>query len=85
MMPRIPLEELHTSSAQHLRFPSLRWLLHTRRVPTRPIEEARTVATELQSLSVRQKPKSQIFHAVQELELRKARCGYAKSVAMLFV
>ena len=33
-MPRIPLEELHASSAQHPRHPEYRWLLHTRRVPT---------------------------------------------------
>ena len=37
-MPRIPLEELHASSVQHPRFPTFRWLLHTRRVPTRPQE-----------------------------------------------
>ena len=33
-MPRIPLEELHTSSVQHPRYPEYRYLLHTRRVPT---------------------------------------------------
>ena len=37
-MPRIPVEELHASSVQHPRFPAYRWLLHTRRVPTRPQE-----------------------------------------------
>jgi len=43
------------------------------------------VATELQSLSVRQKPKALLFHAVQALESRKARCGFADNVAMPFV
>ena len=37
-MPLIPVEELHASSVQHPRFPAYRWLLHTRRVPTRPQE-----------------------------------------------
>ena len=37
-MPLIPLEELHASSVQHPRFTAYRWLLHTRRVPTRPEE-----------------------------------------------
>ena len=38
-MPRIPLEELHASSVQHPRHPAYRWLLHTRRVASRPEEE----------------------------------------------
>ena len=37
-MPRSSVEELHASSAQHPRFSAYRWLLHTRRVPTRPQE-----------------------------------------------
>ena len=32
-VPLAPLEELHASSVQHPRFPRMRWLLHTRRVP----------------------------------------------------
>ena len=30
--PKIPIEELHASSVQHPRHPSMRWLLHSRRV-----------------------------------------------------
>ena len=33
--PLIPLEELHASSIQHPTHPDYRWLLNTRRVPTR--------------------------------------------------
>ena len=33
--PKIPVEELHASSVQHPADPQMRWLLHTRRVPTR--------------------------------------------------
>ena len=33
--PNIPVEELHASSVQHPADPQMRWLLHTRRVPTR--------------------------------------------------
>ena len=33
VVPLAPLEELHASSVQHPRFPAMRWLLHTRRVP----------------------------------------------------
>ena len=33
VVPLAPLEELHASSVQHPRFPTMRWLLNTRRVP----------------------------------------------------
>ena len=33
VVPLAPPEELHASSVQHPRFPTMRWLLHTRRVP----------------------------------------------------
>ena len=33
VVPKAPLEELHASSVQHPRFPAMRWLLHTKRVP----------------------------------------------------
>ena len=36
--PRIPPEELHASSVQHPLHPQYRWLLNTRRVPTRHSE-----------------------------------------------
>ena len=35
--PLIPVEELHASSVQHPLHPEWRWLLHSRRVPTRVI------------------------------------------------
>ena len=34
-----PLEELHASSVQHPRFPHMRWLLHTKRVPVQKDSE----------------------------------------------
>ena len=37
--PKIPVEELHASSVQHPRHPHMRWLLHSRRVPTSPPTE----------------------------------------------
>ena len=33
VVPLAPIEELHASSVQHPSFPSMRWLLNTRRVP----------------------------------------------------
>ena len=33
--PKIPKEELHASSIQHPDYPEMRWLLHSRRVPTK--------------------------------------------------
>jgi hypothetical protein len=33
VVPMAPIEELHASSVQHPRFPDMRWLLHTKRVP----------------------------------------------------
>ena len=33
VVPLAPLEELHASSVQHPRYPQMRWLMHTRRVP----------------------------------------------------
>ena len=38
VVPLAPLEELHGSSVQHPRFPYMRWLMHTRRVPVLPPE-----------------------------------------------
>ena len=32
-LPTISLQELHASAVQHPRFPNMRWLLHSRRVP----------------------------------------------------
>ena len=36
VIPLCPIEELHASSIQHPRFPTMRWLMHTRRVPVLP-------------------------------------------------
>ncbi len=47
--PQIPTQDLHASSVQHPLFPSMRWLLHTRRVPMRgrcPAEEAASPGVE---------------------------------------
>ena len=44
VVPLAPLEELHASSVQHPRYPHMRWLLNTRRVPVLP--HSATSATE---------------------------------------
>ena len=36
VVPMAPLEEVHASSVQHPKFPHMRWLLNTRRVPVLP-------------------------------------------------
>ena len=36
VVPLAPIEELHASSVQHPRYHTMRWLLHTRRVPVLP-------------------------------------------------
>ena len=36
--PQIPSEELHASSVQHPHHPSMRWLLHSRRVPKHDVQ-----------------------------------------------
>ena len=36
--PKIPIEELHASSEQHPHHPSMRWLLHSRRVPKHAVQ-----------------------------------------------
>ena len=41
VVPLAPLEELHASSVQHPRFETMRWLLHTRRVPVSKAEDAK--------------------------------------------
>ena len=40
VVPLAPLEELHASSVQHPRFQTMRWLLHTRRVPISKVADA---------------------------------------------
>ena len=44
--PWIPRKELHASSIQHPRYPSWRWLLHSRRVPVLPNSGALQPAAE---------------------------------------
>ena len=46
VVPLCPVEELHASSAQHPRFPEMRWLLHTRRVPMLKSVEMRQEAEQ---------------------------------------
>ena len=45
VVPLAPLEELHASTVQHPRFPTMRWLLNTRRVPVFRAADA-AIATE---------------------------------------
>ncbi len=54
VVPLAPLEELHASSVQHPRFPQMRWLMHTRRVPVLPPEsvEGHTVSAAPVSANV---------------------------------
>ena len=44
VVPLVPLEELHASTAQHPRFPTMRWLLNTRRVPVTKAADAPSAA-----------------------------------------
>ena len=46
VVPKAPVEELHASSVQHPRFPAMRWLLHTKRVPVCQDTEHTSGATE---------------------------------------
>ena len=45
-IPSIPLQELHASAVQHYRFPDMRWLLHSRRVPLQPTTLGSAVAND---------------------------------------
>ena len=47
VVPLAPLEELHGSWVQLPRFPAMRWLLHTRRVPVSPADPALGTAEQL--------------------------------------
>jgi hypothetical protein len=49
--PKIPTEELHASSVQHPHHPDMRWLLHSRRVPTDVAQSDSPVLLDLESES----------------------------------
>ena len=56
--PQIPLEELHASSVQHPQFLHYRWLLHTKRVPVLPRDNADEQRQSASEVAQEQRPPS---------------------------
>ena len=56
IVPLAPLKELHASSVQHPRFQTMRWLLHTRRVPVSGVADAPNVTEKTDGAPEQAKP-----------------------------
>ena len=75
--PKIPIEELHASSVQHPHHPSMRWLLHSPRVPKHVVQsDSSPPSDEIKGLHEAERgvpPSMNIFQDAPEYARKRCR------------